>query len=124
MSQYLAQQPIIIQPWLDKSPKYLLQVVPVALLFAKQNVGESSPRQTVSIKNAGYADLQIDKILSHKDYIISPVGDSSVIRASETLLVDVIYRPTSGTVDLDASLQIKFGCGIPLSVLVPLTVTA
>lgn len=114
----------IIQPWLDRAPKFALQVVPVSLSFGSEVIGESSDKQTISIKNVGYADLQLDKILSHKDYIFSPVGDSSVIRQGETLLVDVIYRPTTGTVDPDASLQITFGCGIPLSVLVPLSVSA
>ena len=114
----------IIQPWLDKAPKYSVLTEPPQLVFTQSKLGESSLKQTVSITNKGCADLQIDKILSHKDYIFSPVGDSSVLRHGETLLVDVIYRPTSGTVDPKASLQIKFGCGIPLSVLVPLSVTA
>lgn len=114
----------IIQPWLDKAPKYSVLVEPPQLGFTQSEIGESSFKQTVSITNKGYADLQIDKIMSHKDYIFSPVGDSSVLRHGETLLVDVIYRPIAGTVDPGASLQIKFGCGIPLSVLVPLSVSA
>lgn len=114
----------IIQPWLDKSPKFALQVLPPSLSFSSETVGGSSDSQTVAITNKGYAKLQIDKIMSHKDYIFSPVGDSSVIHQGGTLLVDVIYRPTPGTIDPDASLQIKFGCGIPLSVSVPLNVSA
>lgn len=114
----------IIQPWLDKAPKQALKIIPNSLSFEPGLVGESSDKQTISIINEGYVDLQIDKIVSRKDYIFSPIGDSSVLRHGGTLLMDVIYRPTSGTVDPDASLQIKFGCGIPLSVLVPLTVIA
>ena len=114
----------IIQPWLDKSPKFALETSPSSLSFGSEIIGKSSEKQTIGITNRGYADLHIDKILSHKDYIFSPIGDSSVLRHGETLLVDVIYRPTSGTIDPDASLQIKFGCGIPLSVLVPLSVSA
>lgn len=114
----------VIQPWLDKSPKFAMQIEPTQLSFGSEVIGESSDKQTVIITNKGYANLPIDKIFSHKDYIFSPVRDSSILRSGDTLLVDVIYRPTSGTVDPDASLQIKFGCGIPLSVLVPLNVTA
>ena len=115
---------LVIMPWLDKAPKYSISVIPPMLVFARIDIGESSERQTVSLSNEGYADLQISKLHAHRDFVFSPVGDSSVIRAGKTLKVEVFHRPTTESFEDAAVLKVDFGCGIPLSVAVPLSVSA
>lgn len=112
----------VIQPWLDKAPKYSLQVTPSSLVFVPEPDIITTPKQSVLITNKGYVDLQVDKIHAQQDYVFSPVGNSSVIKVGETLEVDVYLRPATEFPITESVLQIDFGCGVPLNVSVALTV--
>lgn len=114
-------QPIIIQPWLDKSPKYSLQVDPPSISFTTDQVG-SAYEQIVSIKNNGYVDVPISRIPAVKDFVLSPQKDSTVIRAGDAFYLGISYHPSVEAQTQETSFELVFGCGDPLKLVVPISV--
>lgn len=85
--------PRVIQPWLDKKPKYLVNQSTHMVDFLFQEVGTVSEIRKVAVFNLGYKPLRVREVITTGPFIASVSGSAKEISQNGMLTISVRFLP-------------------------------
>lgn len=85
--------PRVIQPWLDKKPKYLIKQSADTVDFLFQEVGTASEIRKVAAFNLGYHPLRVREVITTGPFIASVSGSAKEVPQNGMLTISVRYLP-------------------------------
>lgn len=85
----------VIQPWLDKKPKFQVSMTSPSVVFPLQDVGTRSEIRKVSIVNTGWKSVRVKKIVTSGEFVSSTSNTSRLLERGEEMTISVFFFPTT-----------------------------
>lgn len=85
--------PRVIQPWLDKKPKYLINQSTQEIVFSSQEVNTVSEIRKVAAFNLGYQPLRVREVITTGPFVASVSGSAKEVPKDGMLTISVMFVP-------------------------------